>query len=180
MKIKGIYRDVLMKNDELIEDRGWKSNEIVEDYGVFLAALMKKDLNDVGIEYMAVGGGSEGAASFKERVTSFFKSESTDIWVWAKEIDAVNDIKYLDEDGKEIADTTIKTNKLKIDVEFSKDEPSSDKTLVFKEFALLGIDNSHDTDTMFLINYVNHGEITKDTNMVLTRTVNLTFPTGGE
>ncbi len=179
MNIKGVYRDVLMKNGEVIEDMGWNSNEIAEDYGIFLAALMKKDLNDVGIEYMAVGGGSEGEASFKERVTSFFKEESTDIWVWAKEIDAENDIKYLDEDGKEITDPTIKTNKLKIDVEFSKDEPSKDDPLDFREFALLGIDGSN-TDTMFLINYVNHGVITKDTNMVLTRTVNLTFPTGGE
>lgn len=180
MNIKGIYRDVLINNGEVIEDRGWNSNEIVEDYGVFLAALMKKDLKDIGIEYMTVGGGSDGAASFKERVISFFKKESTDIWVWAKKIDAVKDIKYLDEDDKEIADPTIKTNKLKIVVEFSKDEPSSDETLVFKEFALLGIDSLLNTDTMFLINYVNHGEITKNTNMVLTRTVNLTFPTGGE
>lgn len=180
MNINGEYRDVLMKNGEVIEDSGWKSNEIVGDYGIFLAALMKKDLKDVGIEYMAVGGGSEGAASFKERITSFFKSESTDIWVWAKKIDAVKDIKYLDEDDKEIADTTIKTNKLKIDVEFSKDEPSENEPLDFKEFALLGIDSLLNTDTMFLINYVKHGEITKDTNMVLTRTVNLTFPTGGE
>jgi len=179
VNIKGIYRDVLMKNGGVIEDRGWNSNEIAEDYGVFLAALMKKDLKDIGIEYMAVGGGSEGAVSFKERVTSFFKKESTDIWVWAKEIDAGKDIKYLDEDDIEIADTTIKTNKLKIDVEFSKNEPSEDGPLDFREFALLGIDGSN-TDTMFLINYVNHGLITKDTNMVLTRTVNLTFPTGGE
>lgn len=180
MNIKGIYRDVLIRNGEVIEDRGWNSNKIVEDYGIFLAALMKKDLKDIGIEYMAVGGGSEGAVSFKERVISFFKEESTDIWVWAKGIDAVKDIKYLDEDDKEIADPTIKTNKLKIDVEFLKDEPSKVETLVFNEFALLGIDNSHNTDTMFLINYVKHGEITKDTNMVLTRTVNLTFPTGGD
>lgn len=184
MNIKGEYRDVLMKNGEVIEDRGWNSNKIVEDYGIFLAALMKKDLKEIGIEYMAVGGGSEDAASFKERVISFFKNESTDIWVWKKKIDALKDIKYLDEDDKEIADPTIKTNKLKIDVKFSKSEPPGEEpgdktTFNFREFALLGIDGSN-TDTMFLINYVNHGVITKDKNMVLTRTVNLTFPTGGE
>ena len=75
MRIKGEYRDVLSKDGEVIKDTGWKSNVIVEDYGRFLAALMKKDFEQtVGIDYMAVGSGSgEDYAVFKNKVEEFFK-----------------------------------------------------------------------------------------------------------
>ncbi|OYT63176.1 hypothetical protein B6U67_03320 [Methanosarcinales archaeon ex4484_138] len=185
--IKGIYRDVLSSNGKTLVDAGWKSNAIVEDYGRFLAALMKKDFTSedkVGIEYMAVGSGSKDDAEFKSRVTSFFNSGnldqpyklgSEDYWVWAKKID-VNNIKYINKEGKEI-DTV--TNKLKIAVTFGENEPSKE-SLAFKEFALLGIDKksngTFNTDKMFFINYVDHGLITKDKSMELTRTIILTFP----
>jgi hypothetical protein len=189
MKIKGEYRDVLSRNGEVIVDTGWQSNVIVADYGRFLAALMKKDFEEkVGIEYMAVGSGSKGYADFKSRVKSFFglesleqpyKPESEGYWVWAKKID-VRDIKYLNpEDDKEV-DTV--TNRLRIDVKFGKNEPSKE-TLGFEEFALLGIDKddgNFDLKKLFFINYVNHGLITKDENMELTRSIILTFPIGKE
>ena len=192
MKIKGEYRDILSRSEEVIMDIGWKSNDIVEDYGRFLAALMKKDFEQkVGIEYMAVGSGSKDYAEFKSKVESFFekgsldqpyKPESDDNWVWAKEIDA-DWIKYLDEKG-EVIDNSDKiiTNRLTIDVTFGKGEPS-EETLEFKEFALLGIDKAGDIfvpEKLFFINYVDHGLITKDKSMVLTRTIILTFPIGKE
>ena len=198
MKIKGEYRDVLSRDGAVIVDTGWHSNVIVADYGRFLAALMKKDFNEkVGIEYMAVGSGSDNDSTvFRDKVGKFFvelnkgKSgpfESGNYWVWAKEIE-VDDIKYLNpEDDKEV-DTV--TNRLRIEVTFRKEEegeqpePSED-TLKFKEFALLGIDKNSggtfDTKKMFFfINYVDHGSITKDKNMELTRTVILTFPIEGK
>ena len=179
MKIKGEYRDVLSRNGEVIVDTGWQSNVIVADYGRFLAALMKKDFKQtVGIDYMAVGSGSENDEQFKTRVKDFFKStpESEDYWVWAKVID-VSDIKYLNPNDGEVTDVT---NRLRIEVTFEKNEPSGD-SFKFKEFALLGIDKksdgTFDTEKMFFfINYVDHGLITKDENMELTRTIILTFP----
>jgi hypothetical protein len=188
MNIKGEYRDVLSINGEVIEDTCWKSNDIVEDYGRFLAALMKKDFEQkVGIEYMAVGSGSKDDAEFRDKVKKFFdwrnegKSgplEDENYWTWAKEID-VDEIKYLDEAGKEVVDPDKITNKLKIDVKFEEGEPSGD-ILVFKEFALLGIDknpdDTFDTKKMFFINYVGHERITKDKSMELTRSIKLRFP----
>ncbi len=191
--IKGMYRDVLKKNGKEIEDRGWKSNEIVEDYGRFLAALMKKDFSEkVGIEYMAVGSGSnadydtsEKADVFKERVKLFFTSKNPsqpyepqdkNYWVWAKKID-VNNMKYLDDNDKEVQEGI--TDRIEIEIKLEKNEPAAE-TLEFKEFALLGIDKkpdgTPDTDRMFFINYVDHGTITKDASMELTRTIKLTFP----
>jgi len=115
MNIKGKYRDILSRNGEIIADTGWKSNTIVGDYCGFLAALMKKDFEQkVGIEYIAVGSGSDkDSAVFKERVKEFFewrnstesdgdsgpfedgtKGEEGYYWVWAKEI-TDSDIEYL-------------------------------------------------------------------------------------
>lgn len=180
MMIKGEYRDVLRKNGTLIEDRGWRSNRIVEDYGKFLAALMKKEdsVIGVGIEYMAVGGGSENQESFKQNVVTFFNSateepiEHGDSWVWAKQIE-FGDIIYLNPENDKLAGTI--TNKLQITVTFNIGKPSP-KTFIFEQFALLGINGSR--DTMFFINFVDHGIISKDAGMKLTRTVRLTFPGG--
>jgi hypothetical protein len=189
MKIKGEYRDVLSRNGEVIVDTGWQSNVIVADYGRFLAALMKKDFKrrKVGIDYMAVGSGSENDEDFKKQVEEFFDSRkpgelseptSTDNWVWAKEIEA-DRINYLDEKGNVVDDSAkIITNRLRIEVTFGKNEPS-EETLEFKEFALLGIDKEKGKfvqEKLFFINYVDHGLITKDKSMVLTRSIILTFP----
>ena len=185
MNIKGKYRDVLTRNGKLIVDFCWKSNEIVEDYGRFLAALMKKDFNDqVGIEFIAVSNFDDFTA-FKEKVAGYFDwlnqgysgpQWENKKWIWAKKI-AVNDIKYLDSEEREVDSVT---NRIKIDVIFERNEPS-EETFDFKEFSLLGINKNPDdstflTDRMFFINYVNHGVINKDKNMKLSRTIKLTFP----
>ena len=189
MKIKGEYRDILSRNGEVVVDTGWHSNVIVADYGRFLAALMKKDFKQtVGIDYMAVGNGSGNDEDFKTRVEEFFDSRtqgelpeprSSDNWVWAKDIEA-DGINYLDEEGEVIDDSAnIITNRLKIDVTFEKEKPSAE-TLEFREFALLGIDKNSsgkfDIEKLFFINYVDHGLITKDKSMKLTRSIILTFP----
>lgn len=208
MDIKGEFRDVLSRNGVVIEDRGWKSNEIVPDFGKFLAAVMKKDFTEplnkddppnekepiaVGIEYMAVGSSSEDqeekdrVTKFKDMAVDFFKGLNSDEqnadeplnkngnWIWIKKIER-REIQYRD-----IKDTPV-TNKLQVDVVFKEDIPKSNKkSLKFEEFALLGIlkkesDGTFDIDKMFFINHAPHGVIEKERDMIITRTVKLTFP----
>jgi hypothetical protein len=187
MNIKGQYRDVITKNNEVLKDRGWRSNTIVPDYGRFLAALMKKDfLAAVGIEYLAVGSGSQDNEAFRNKMIRFFEWLNEDethtgpliqdnAWAWAKKIGTAN-IKYLDTAG---IMTGKVTNRLEIEVKIAQDEPSA-ATLSFQEFALLGIDRGKDgkfdTAKLFLVNYVTHGPITKDKDMELSRTIKLIFP----
>ena len=184
MRIEGIYKDLLSSDDAIIVDTGWRSNKIVADFGRFLASLMKKDFQGkVGIEYIAVGGGNGNDAKFKGNVASFFASKEPNKpykanggWAWAKKIE-VSDMEYLNDDQKVTKDIT---NRLKINVAIEKAEPV-DETLVYEEFALLGIDESKgvlNTNKMFLVDYVNHAPITKDDSMRLTRTIVLTFPLG--
>jgi len=184
MIIKGEYRDVISKRGESIKDSGWKSNTIAPDYGKFLAALMKKEFNKQGgIDYIAVGssGTEHNFNSFSEKVVYYFINDRPipqpgQPWVWAQEIKPMN-ITYLDENDEEVGEMT---NKLKIEVTIGEDEPSTG-TFDFFEFALVGIYRNQETaelteDNIFFINYVNHGQITKDNTMELTRTIKLTFP----
>ena len=198
MNIKGKYRDVLIgsKSHSLLMDPGWQSNNIVPDYGRFLAALMKKDLPGLdylpmGIDYIAVGNDSSDLESFKSMISDYFNKDKNkdfpapyrpdpnkDPWVWAKEIQASN-INYLDEKGKS---TRQITDQLKIDITFAENEPGQG-TFIFTRFALLGIQRKmngknieYNTYHMFLINFVHHGEISKDNSMKLNRTIKLTFP----
>lgn len=182
MIIKGQYRDVIIRHGKVLQDRGWKSNTIVPDYGRFLAALMKKDFQQpVGIEYIAVGSGSRDDAEFREKVIGYFNwlnDEPAPIgplttgnnWVWAKKIEP-GEIEYLNDSENTVTDVT---NRIRLEVKFLKNEPN-DSTLNFQEFALLGIDK-FDTARMFLVNYVKHGPITKDSSMELSRTIKLEFP----
>lgn len=185
-RIKGVYRDVLTGGGNLIDDFGWKSNTIVEDYGRFLAALMKKEFpQPLGVEYMAVGnsGGGHTAAGFRNAVADRFNKLNTGDhsppppaapWAWVKKI-SPGDIRFLDGDNE----VNTVTNTLKIEVTIEENEPSQE-TFDFFQFALLGIhqkpDNTFDMNTLYFINYVAHGQITKDQTMALDRTVKLTFP----
>ena len=200
MRIKGEFRDVLKKNEEIIEDRGWKSNTIVADFGNFLAALMKKDFKDekdtsigIGVDYIAVGGGrNNNSKEFQPKVNEFFKNinpeksewnkpyldvSNEDNWVWVKKIND-SEIAYLSDDNKKTANKV--TNKLQIELTFDKNYPDSIKPLKFEEFALLGYyDKGTETDKeakIFFVNYATHGVITKEKDMTLKRTIHLTFP----
>jgi hypothetical protein len=187
MIIKGRYRDVLIRNGRVLQDRGCQSNTIVPDYGRFLAALMKKDFcASVGLEYLAVGSGSQDNEAFKNKMIGFFEwlnqAETNtgplikdNAWAWVKTIEP-SSIKYLDSAGIMTQEIT---NCLEIEVKIAQGEPT-DSTLSFEEFALLGIDKDQqgkfDTGRMFLVNYVSHGTITKDKDMELSRTIKLLFP----
>ena len=178
LTIKGQFRDILIKKSKVIKDMGWKSNKIVEDYGKFLAALMKKQFSiPVGIEYMAVGSSGENKSyeNFKSLVENYFKTNEptpapAQSWILAKKVEKDN-IKFLDADNNEIDEIT---NKLKIEVTFDENEPAAG-TFNFYEFALLGRSNN-DTKDLYFINYKKHGQIEKDNTMKLTRTIKLTFP----
>ncbi len=194
MKIRGEYRDIITRNEEILDDRGWKSNNISKDLGKLIAAMMRnKDFTSNGIIYMAVGssstaGNENGENAFytlvKDKVFSpsdfetqnFYYNNDHD-WAWAKPI---SQISFLDQNNQ----STI-TNKLKIEVTFDKNEETlSGKTLEFKEFALLRIGKYVDESQIFFINYVDHPPISirfqsdSEDSTVLTRTVQLTFLDG--
>ncbi len=188
MEIKGVYRDTLRHNGSAVIDTGWRSNTIADDFGRFLAALMKKDINPgykAGVDYIAVGRGANNPTEFKARVVKLFSenlSKPLEIadrgWVWAKPIDSAK-LEYIDSTDNE--SSTI-TNRIQIETEFKEDEPIHEATQEawdFEEFGLIGVDKKEDgspnSEKLFLINYVSHGKISKVRSMTLTRTIKLSF-----
>lgn len=189
MKVKGYFSDVLRREGKRIWHSGWRPNTILVDYGRFLAALMKKAFNSVvGIEYIVVGSGSDSHADFMGKTTAYFDwlnqghagpyTEGGG-WIWAKKITSP-DIKFLDTDGLEVDEVT---HLLRIAVTLEEIEPTA-ATYDFREFGLVGIDldpeGHFDTNRLFFINHVSHGQITKDQRMELSRTIKLTFPSAEE
>lgn len=164
---------------------------IDDDYGKLLAALMKKELSGMGIDYIAVGGGGKcDSAQFKKDVKEFFSKCSGDQigtaaldvdgerWVWAKKINSeMTDSKITYLDDKDNPSTPI-TRKIRLEVSFDKGVPSN-KTLDFSRFALLAIGlqgGMFNTERMFFIDYVDHDPITKDATTKLVRDIDIEFP----
>jgi hypothetical protein len=160
---------------------------IDEDYGKFLAAVMKKDFSRMtGIDYIAVGGGGViGQIDFKKDVKALFTGRKEDPkdplkldgnrWVWAKRIDPDREICYLDE--KDQVAKAI-TRKIRVEVSFDKGVPSGE-TLSFSRFALIAIDfkdGIFNAEKMFFVDYVTHDPITKDESTKLVRDIVLDFP----
>ncbi|MCX6676991.1 MAG: hypothetical protein NTU95_03480 [Methanothrix sp.] len=160
---------------------------IDEDYGKFLAAVMKKDFSRMtGIDYIAVGGGGAGGqVEFKKDVKALFAGRKEDPkdplkieggrWVWAKKVDPDKDISYLDEGDKVVRSVT---RKIRVEVSFDKGVPSSE-TLDFSRFALFGIDfkdGIFNPEMMFFVDYVTHDPITKDETTKLVRDIVIDFP----
>lgn len=188
-RIKGEYRDIISHRGVPFEDRGWRSNTIVADFGLFMASLLKKEYGSlVGLEYLAVGSGTQNADAFKVRMETFFSNvhggsspnayqEDSYGWVWARKIEG-SDMSFL-QDGNPTNDIT-NTLQISLDIEAGTplDGSGQAQTLEFREFALLGIDGT-DSGTLRMVNYVNHGVITKDPTMKLTREIRLKFPVEG-
>ena len=182
MTMSGKFRDVMRIGSEVIEDRGWRSNAINEDFGRFLAAVLKKDNGITGwVLYIAIGKTtnpdiSERTATFKNNIGSFFADptkpyeDGSRNWAWAKEI-TPDMMEYLTSDGD--SSNSI-TNKLKIDVKFGSNEPSS-STWELTEFSLL----TKVETGIYLINYAMHGTISKSSSMTHERTIILSFPLNG-
>jgi hypothetical protein len=187
--IKGQYRDIIRYSTGDVRDSGWKSNSIQSDCGRFFAALLKKDFSTkIGIEYLVVGGPIDPKKTtilypedkvntfsngFKNRIINYFKDniEDGNYWVYAAKLEE-NNISYYPpntENGN--------PNKLKISYTF-EELSLEGKDYYFKEFSLIGIDilpNGSFKD-LYLINYVNHGIITKHKNLSWERSIVLTFP----
>ena len=183
MKVYGKYRDVLIEGEQVLEDRGWMSNTITEDFGKFLAATIKGDWRAWDLE-IAVGKGSviypspkkeEDIRDFRENIKKFLDSQRTDPykwgeknWVWAKKIEP-KDVNYIDESGKPSANPT---NRLQISVVFAEKEPDNGQFL-FEEFSVMGVNQDK---SILLMNCVKHPGISKNINMRLERTIIFKFP----
>jgi hypothetical protein len=203
--IKGQYRDLIISDDELLLDSGWKSNSIHTDCGRFIAALMKKEFKSpLGIEFIVFGGPQDNinpdentnADIFRERIGTLFysinKDSITPINASGKDNMIYGPIKIdkkwvcavkLEKNNVTYNIPTVNglnQNQVKVFFSFRKNDLATQDFWSFNEFSLIGIDTNsdgkYDTNKLYLINYVSHPVYKKDKNVSLERTIILTFP----
>jgi hypothetical protein len=164
-KLRGMYRDVLYDSvNQLVFDRGWVSNTIVDDGRVLLASFMKGEQGTGGISWLKVGRGLASWGSNPEHppVTA------TDLQGPYSEKISINpkqDMFFLDERNNQ---TPQPTSRLEIRVVLGQNFPQKDRTCELREFGLFSKD-------MRMINCVYHPLIQKSASDTLIRVIRLFF-----
>lgn len=171
--VKGFYRDII--NDHFrrsLWDSGWKSNIIVQDCNVLLAALMKREEGMGGIMYWAIGRGEE---DWDDRIPiPDIKTSGLAAEVARKKI-SPEQIAFINTAG-EPHETP--TSRIEISSEFNVDDIGSDDPSVIREFGLFGGNATDESGSGFMIDYVIHPRIHLTDGMLLKRKLRLNFEIG--
>lgn len=167
--IEGIYRDVLIGPDgKPLFDSGWQSNMIVLSCRVLLAGFMKNEATAKGIQSLRVGQGDPAWDKLAQ-------PPKPDPNTLTKLTDAPGftvpnlTLEYLDP----ATDTVIgnQSSRLQITATMGPGQPAAPDPFPLREFGLFGQMNNVD----FMIDYVRHPLIEKDSLMTLERKVRLAF-----
>lgn len=172
--IKGIYRDRLLgPGGADLFDSGWRSNMIVLNCRVLIAGLLKGDGNEtpLGIQSLKLGRGnpswdnSPPASPDPETMTELVDKAPYEI----PRSSLV--LRYLTA-GNEVANAP--TNRLEVIATLGPGEPSGQNVpspYPLREFGLFGSLNNTD----YMIDYIRHPLIEKDSAVTLERRVQLIF-----
>lgn len=169
--IEGIYRDRLIAPDgRVVFDSDWKSNVIVLRCRVLLTGFMKNDATAKGIQSLKVG---RGDAAWDNLV----QLPKPDPNVIAQLVDnapfvvplAKLKLEYLNPTTSDLSLTP--TNRLQVTAVLGPGQPAVPDPFPLREFGLFG----QMTATEFMIDYVRHPVIEKDSLMTLERKLRLAF-----
>jgi hypothetical protein len=177
--MRGIYRDVLRDSlGQPVSDSGWRSNMIVMRCRVLLSAFMKGDKDSqtqqpvaFGIQSLKLGRGNASwdttppASPDPNTITSLV--DQTPYSIPASELT----LHYLDA-GNQISQDP--TNRLEVIATLGPNEPPPDQfppPYPLREFGLFGVLNGTD----YMIDYIRHPLIEKDSAVTLERRVQLIF-----
>ena len=170
--IKGIYHDVLYGPDgQIIEDRGWRANTIVNDCRLLLAEFMRggttSGTNAFGLQYMLVGQGPTQRGSETDVVSADANETRTKLDApYAQQI-APLVIAYLDDNDNVIARPS---PRLQITATLGVNLPTTGEWQLC-EFGLF----AQIAGSIRMINYVRHVRIDKPSGTTLERVVRLYF-----
>lgn len=172
--IEGIYRDVLRRGPEPVSDSGWKSNMIVLRCRQLLAGFMKGDPTEapLGIQSLKLGRGDaawDNVTPPKPDPNALTQLVDPTPFVIAK---SALTLRYLDANNEP---SSAPTNRLEIVAVIGPGQPAPETGLPspypIREFGLFGRLKNAD----YMIDYVRHPLIEKDTAVTLERRVQLIF-----
>lgn len=172
VNLSGIYHDVLYgSRGQVLWDRGWTSNTIVDNARLLLAQLVG-GMGALGIQGLQIGAGSPAWDSVFQPPSSS-DTALTDPNPFT--VPRANlQFAYVQPDGTVSANPT---NRLQVRAVIGPGVPpwpdANHPTLTLREFGLVG--QLQGSATPVLINYVRHQAIVKDPVSTLDRTIWLTF-----
>ena len=169
----GSFRDVLTDDrGYILEDYGWRSNRIVQNCHVLLAALLKRDRGYSGILYWAIG---EGLSSWDSRIPSPSETDTQLSQEIARKTMPVGQIIYLDD-----AQNPTQTPSPRLDIRctFTENDLNLHGVHPLREFGLFGGNATEATNSGLMIDRVIHPRIDFGPGMTLTRQVRLIFGSG--
>lgn len=169
--LKGIYRDRLIgPNDQELFDSGWKSNMIVLRCRVLLAGFMKNEATARGVQSLKVGKGDPAWDKLAQPPKPDPNSLDQLVDGSGFTIPLANlKLEYLD--PKNSDPSQVQTNCLQITATLGPGQPPGVDAFPLREFGLFGQMNNKE----FMIDYIRHPLIEKDSLMTLERKVRLIF-----
>lgn len=169
--IEGIYRDRLIgPNEEVLSDSGWKSNMIVLRCRVLLAGFMKNEGTARGIQSLKFGKGDPAWDQLAQPPKPDPNSLEQLVDASPFSIPVANlKLEYLDPRTSDLSPQA--TNCVQITATLGPSQPPAPDPFPLREFGLFGQMNNRE----FMIDYVRHPVIEKDSLMTLERKVRLIF-----
>lgn len=167
----GIWQDEYVYSDGRVEYSGWKKNQIQDTQSTLVAMLMKttragSNAAFSGAEYFAVG---EGDVSWDLSAPTKSYSQSTlESEIWRSSIDSGTQVFYVDPDTFAVSGSPTRA------LQFNLVIPS---TVVgdLREFGLFGGTATLAADSGYMVNWISHDVINKDTTMQINRTLRIVW-----
>lgn len=165
---KGVYRDrLLAPGGRVLDDRGWRSNVIVDRARYLIAGFMRGGAGPAGITLLRLG---RGLPQWDQVPPGPAPRGAQDLEDQApvEVVLAPDDIEYLDAVGNAVPGPT---QRLRIVVTLGPNQPPGPDPYPLREFGLFGSFGGEP----YMINYVRHGVINKPADATLERTIQLVF-----
>ena len=168
IELTGRYQDRLFSSRTEQWQSGWRSNRIVADCSVLLAALMKRQEGIEGLLFWAVGAGEE---HWDNEMPSTRPGTTRLTREVARQRLGPDQVTYLDAAGNSTGDPT---SRLEITASFT----GADVAQPLREFGLFGGDASSAPGSGFMVDQVIHPRIDLASDDTLRRQLRLSFEGG--
>jgi hypothetical protein len=172
--VKGEWRDQVIKKDpetgeeRLIEDTGWKSNQIVTNVQPLLAGLMANEVSFTGGILFSAQGRGDPSFDITLPTPSFSETELRDEF-FRKEPDSIT---FIDESTGDPAGVGVFTRVISVKTIIEFDEANGE---FIREQGLYGGNATTTQDSGLLANLIFHEARFKDNTIKIIRFIQLTF-----
>lgn len=155
----------------LVFDSGWNKNQIQDTNATLLAMWFRESLQGSpaitqGPQYLALGNGLVG---WDATPPTLSRADTTLEAEFFRKIITASDIGYIDPVTKAASGSP--TRAVEITITFTTSEAND----TWREFGLFGGTATASADSGYMVNWVSHGRIDKDSTMTIVRTIRLIF-----